>query len=197
MALVLTIATADMRRLAGIDAADTSYDTILAAVVTAEQPAAEVALDPTTLSGASGYLLSLLTLGVTEQLAGSYLQQKARAPIALGTLTIGTLVLTQPNATTLQRLGDSLVLKGTTRLAPYTPAGIRATATATNAAALAASKATTAAADAAARAELDAAKLAIAQGQAAKYAEDDTDDNFASLVGGSNSSAFDDCEASE
>jgi hypothetical protein len=189
MALVLTIATADMRRLAGIDAADTSYDTILAAVVTAEQPAAEVALDPTTLSGASGYLLSLLTLGVTEQLAGSYLQQKARAPIALGTLTIGTLVLTQPNATTLQRLGDSLVLKGTTRLAPYT--------TATNAAALAASKATTAAADAAARAELDAAKLAIAQGQAAKYAEDDTDDNFASLVGGSNSSAFDDCEASE
>ena len=63
---LLTIPAAELRRLAGIDASDTSQDAALLAVQASEQPAHEYALDPDTLTSAlsDAGLLAVLTLGV-------------------------------------------------------------------------------------------------------------------------------------
>lgn len=81
--MVLTIAASDIKRLCGI--LDTSQDAVLTALLLAEQPAAEYALDPGLLArvvvaGTDAGALSTLTLGVSEMLAGSYLASLGRFP---------------------------------------------------------------------------------------------------------------------
>ena len=81
--MVLTIAVSDIKRLCGI--LDTSQDAVLTALLLAEQPAAEYALDPALLArvvvaGTDAGALSTLTLGVAEQLAGSFLAGLGRFP---------------------------------------------------------------------------------------------------------------------
>ena len=81
--MVLTIAASDIKRLCGI--LDTSQDAVITALLTAEQPAAEYALDPALLArvivaGTDAGALSTLTLGVAEQLAGSFLAGLGRFP---------------------------------------------------------------------------------------------------------------------
>ena len=81
--MVLTIAASDIKRLCGI--LDTSQDAVLTALLLAEQPAAEYALDPALLArvvvaGTDAGALSTLTLGVAEQLAGSFLAGLGRFP---------------------------------------------------------------------------------------------------------------------
>ena len=90
---VLTIPLAELRRLAGIDAADASQDAALAALQASEQAAAEYALDPAALasSATDDGLRATLTLGVAETLAGSFLSQQARAPGAADGVKIGDL----------------------------------------------------------------------------------------------------------
>ena len=81
--MVLTIAASDIKRLCGI--LDTSQDAVITALLLAEQPAAEYALDPALLArvvvaGTDAGALSTLTLGVAEQLAGSFLAGLGRFP---------------------------------------------------------------------------------------------------------------------
>ena len=54
MALVLSIAVADLKRLVGIAAGDTSQDTALGATLAAEQAVWEYGLDPAVLAASVG-----------------------------------------------------------------------------------------------------------------------------------------------
>ena len=96
MSLLLTLAPNDLKRLCAIASTDTSQDAALTALLAAEQPAQEYALDPGLLGlavtlaapvapalvGLPVYpgLLSTLTLGVAEVLAGSFLRSLGRFP---------------------------------------------------------------------------------------------------------------------
>lgn len=123
---VLSIATADVRRLCGIDSGDTSRDAAIAALISAEQLVHEYALDPGILAlaaaaGAGDGRLATLTLGVAEVMAGDYLQLTARA----GTLTefkVAGLQISLPAAQTPGALGAALTRQGLARLAPFTRA---------------------------------------------------------------------------
>lgn len=114
----LTITIAELRRLAGIDGADTSQDAALALVQTAEQAAVEYALDPAALaaSAADAGLRATLTLGVAETLAGSFLGQQARAPGAADGVKVGGLSLSPVGAADR---ADALGRQGATRLKPF------------------------------------------------------------------------------
>ncbi len=116
----LTIPLAELRRLAGIDAADTSQDTALAALQTAEQAAAEYMLDPIALAAAASDdgLRATLTLGVAETLAGSFLSQQARAPGAADGVKIGDLTL-NPASAGSNNAAEALRQQGAARLKPF------------------------------------------------------------------------------
>ena len=80
---VLLIVAADIKRLCSI--LDTSQDAVIAALLLAEQPAAEYGLDPGVLAlavaaGVGDGGLVTLTLGVAEVLAGSLLSGLGRGP---------------------------------------------------------------------------------------------------------------------
>lgn len=93
----LAIVPADVKALCSIPAGDVSQDADIAALLLAQQPPAEYALDPSILAAAvrlaapiapatvglpeAPGLLSALTLGVSERLAGSFLIGLARRPV--------------------------------------------------------------------------------------------------------------------
>ena len=123
---LLTISTASVRRLVGLDVGDTSQDTAIAAAITAEQLVHEYALDPGILAlavaaGAGDGLLATLTLGVGEVLAGDYLQTPARQGTLSG-LKIAGITLGFPPLQTPGQLGSALTKQGLARLAPFTRA---------------------------------------------------------------------------
>lgn len=121
MSTSLTIAIPDMRRLAGIDSADTSQDSALQDVRDSEQPVVEYWLDSTALAAAlsdSG-LLATLTLGATEVLTSRYLQQQARAPGALDDFKVGPVQVTASKQVSALALAQQLGATGASRLAPY------------------------------------------------------------------------------
>lgn len=121
MTTILTIALPDLRRLAGIDAADTSQDAALQAVQAAEQAVIEYGLDPDQLAATAtdAGLNATLALGAAEILAGRYLQQQARAPGVLDDFKIGPLTLTAAKAPGLVALAQGLAQHGAARLSPY------------------------------------------------------------------------------
>lgn len=186
---ILTIALSDLRRLCGLDAGDTSQDTDLAAVRDAEQAALEYVIDPDTLAD-TGSVRAVLVLGVGEQIAGSYLQRLARAPLPLGPLSVGPLKLSAPTSAEWRALGLDLVTAGTLRLAPFTRSGVAAATAAASAALLASAKVATAQAQAADAAALSDARKAIAQGQAAKFVAEDASQNAALIAA---PAALEDC----
>ncbi len=118
---MLTITAGMLRRLCGIEAADTSQDAAIALVGGDEQAAIEYALDPIALAAASSDagLLATLALGVGEVLAGSYLQGLGRQPGAYDSLGLGALTLSTPSGRDTQSLADALGQKGAARLRPY------------------------------------------------------------------------------
>lgn len=123
----LTILRADLKRLGGIDPADTSSDTALDAVIAAEQGASEYALDPAIL-GASPLdagLRATLTLGVAESLAGSFLKGQARAVGATDDFHVGPLTITASRTDNLAQLGERLHAQGQKRLEPFARASRR------------------------------------------------------------------------
>ena len=131
---VLTIATADVRRLCGIDSGDTSQDSAIAALISAEQLVHEYALDPGILglavaAGAGDGCLATLTLGVAEIMAGDYLQLTARAGTISG-FQVSGLKIAIPPLQTPGALGSALTKAGLARLAPFTRAARSVTASA-------------------------------------------------------------------
>lgn len=122
----LTIPITELRRLAGIDASDTSQDAALAQVQAAEQEAAEYALDPAALAAAPSDdgLRATLTLGVAEILAGSFLGQQARAPGAGDDIRFGDVALSPSRTQGAVQIGEALTQRGAARLAPYRRASL-------------------------------------------------------------------------
>ncbi len=95
--MILIILPADIKRLVGISSADVSQDGVIASLLLAEQPPAEYALDPGILSrvvvpGVDEGALATLTLGVAEQLAGSFLAGLGRFPHFAEPLPLSALV---------------------------------------------------------------------------------------------------------
>ena len=100
--MVLTVTVGDLKRLSGIPAADLSHDAALSAVILAEQPVWEWALDPGILARSVSALAAppaldfpglaaLLVLGVAEGLAGSYLSGLGRFPHVAEPLPVASL----------------------------------------------------------------------------------------------------------
>jgi hypothetical protein len=121
---VLSIGTADIKRLCSIPASDTSQDSDVAALIAAEQVVLEYALDPAVLTASAGDsgLLATLTLGVAERMAGSYLEQVGRAPGYTDDFKIGGLDVSASRTDNLVQLGVRLTNQGQKRLEPFTRA---------------------------------------------------------------------------
>ena len=118
---VLSIGTADVKRLCSIPAADTSQDADVAALIAAEQGVLEYALDPAVLTASAGNsgLLATLTLGVAEHMAGSYLEQVGRAPGYTDDFKIGGLDVSASRTDNLVQVGVRLTNQGHKRLEPF------------------------------------------------------------------------------
>ena len=122
---VLVIAVADIKRLMGVAASDSSQDAALAALITAEQLAREYALDPSVLAAAvsltvpNAGLKALLTLGIAEQIAGSALSEAGRVPGIADDVQISALHFTTSHGASPDKLGAELTAQGTARLAPF------------------------------------------------------------------------------
>ena len=122
---VLVIAVADIKRLMGVAASDSSQDAALAALIMAEQLAREYALDPAVLAAAVSALVpnaglkALLTLGIAEQIAGSALSEAGRVPGIADDVQISALHFTTSHGASPDKLGAELTAQGTARLAPF------------------------------------------------------------------------------
>ena len=127
MALVLSIAVADLKRLLGIADGDTSQDAALSAVIGAEQAVWEYGMDPAVLAASVGDvgLRATLTLGVAERLAGTYLEQMARVPGYTDDFVIGGLHVTASRTDNVGQLGARLAAQGAKRLEPFLRGGRR------------------------------------------------------------------------
>ena len=127
MALVLSIAVADLKRLVGIAAGDTSQDAALGAVLAAEQAVWEYGMDPAVLAAAAGDagLGAVLALGVAERLAGTYLEQLARSPGYTDDFVVGGLHVTASRTDNLAQVAARLSAQGAKRLEPFGRGGRR------------------------------------------------------------------------
>jgi hypothetical protein len=117
----LPLTHADLKRLCAIEDADTSADTDLDALITAQQPVWEYALDPAILTAASTNtgLQATLVLGIAEALAGEWLRRQARAPGSTDDFHVGPLTVTASRTDGLAQIGDRLAAQGVKRLAPF------------------------------------------------------------------------------
>ena len=120
-AAMLTVTMADVKRLCAIDAGDTSQDADISALLAGEQAALEYGLDPAVLAASLGDagLAALLTLGAAECLAGSYLEQSARAPGMTDDFRLAGLELLASRTDGLPQLAARLAARGKTRLEPF------------------------------------------------------------------------------
>jgi hypothetical protein len=118
---VLAVTTSEVKRLCQIASADTTQDTDIAALITAEQPAWEYTIDPEVLTAAEAdvRLSALLTLGLAERMAGSYLEQKLRVPGYTDDFHVGGLDVSASKTDSLAQLAVRLAEIGRSRLEPY------------------------------------------------------------------------------
>ena len=123
----LTIAKADLKRLCALDPTDTTPDSDLDALISAEQPVGEWGLDPAVLTASASDpgLRATLTLGVAECLAGSYLRQSARAPGMTDDFHVGPLSVSASRTDGPAQLGERLAAQGEKRLEPFRRAAKR------------------------------------------------------------------------
>ena len=117
----LAITTAQVKRLCQISADDTSQDGDIGALIGAEQSAWEFTIDPAVLAaaGADARLGALLSLGLAERMAGSYLEQKLRLPGYTDDFHIGGLDVSASKTDSLAQLAVRLADAGRSRLEPY------------------------------------------------------------------------------
>ena len=124
---LLPLTRADLKRLCGMDAGDTSQDAALDDLRAAQQPVLEYALDPAILRAATspdadGGLRATLVLGVAESLAGEWLRAQARAPGAGDDFHVGPLSVSASRTDGPAPMGERLAAQGVRRLAPFTRA---------------------------------------------------------------------------
>ncbi len=118
---IVPLTIADMKPLLAIDAADTSADTNLTALLSAQQPALEYGLDPAILAASAGNagLSATLALGLAEAMAGEYLRRQARLPGATDDFHLGPLTVSASRTDNAAQLGEKLTLLGLKRLEPF------------------------------------------------------------------------------
>lgn len=119
MAPVVVVSLSAVKQLCMIT--DTSQDAGITALMTLEQPALEYALDPAVLAASvtDTRLLAVLTLGLTERMAGSYLEQQLRQPGYTDDFHIGGLDISASKTDNLVQLAVRLSEQGQARLLPY------------------------------------------------------------------------------
>jgi len=117
----LAITTAQVKRLCQISPDDTSQDGDIGALIGAEQSAWEFTIDPAVLAAApaDARLGALLSLGLAERMAGSYLEQKLRLPGYTDDFHIGGLDVSASKTDSLAQLAVRLADAGRSRLEPY------------------------------------------------------------------------------
>ena len=118
---ILTVNHADLKPLCAIAVSDTSSDSDLDALIAAQQPVLEYALDPAVLAATSSNtgLQATLTLGLAEVLAGEWLRRQARAPGLTDDFHVGPLAVTASRTDNPAQLGERLAAQGTKRLEPF------------------------------------------------------------------------------
>ena len=118
---MIAVTLAEIKRLCMIADADTSQDADITALLTAEQPAWEYGIDPAVLAAAQTdtRLSAVLTLGLTERMAGSYLEQQLRQPGYTDDFKLGGLDVSASRTDNLVQLAVRLSEQGRSRLLPY------------------------------------------------------------------------------
>ncbi len=118
---VIAVTLAEIKRLCMIAGTDTSQDADITALLAAEQPAWEYGIDPAVLAAAQTdmRLLAVLTLGLTERMAGSYLEQQLRQPGYTDDFKLGGLDVSASRTDNLVQLAVRLSEQGRARLLPY------------------------------------------------------------------------------
>lgn len=113
--MAITITTADIKRKAMIDAAETAYDSAIAALIAEVQPAVEHSIEDCHIEDTSNAgLQATLKLGLLEIVTGEFLEQLRREMGATEEVSIAGVSL---GASTVR--GADLVQQGSERLAPY------------------------------------------------------------------------------
>lgn len=116
----ISITVADVKRKAGIDSANTTYDSAITSLIAEMQPPLEYSIADCYLGDTSNTKLqATLKLGMLEMIAGEIVEQLRRElggseQFGIAGLTMG------PSAAT----GVELVQQGATRLAPYLKAAL-------------------------------------------------------------------------
>lgn len=113
--MAITITAADVKRKAGIESANTSYDTAIGSLITEMQGPLEYSITDSYLNDTSDTKLqATLKLGMLEMIAGEFVEQLRREIGATEQFGIAGVTVGASTAT-----GVNLIQQGATRLAPY------------------------------------------------------------------------------
>lgn len=113
--MAISITAADVKRKAGIDSANTSYDTAIGSLITEMQGPLEYSIAAAYLNDTSNTKLqATLKLGMLEMIAGEFVEQLRREIGATEQFGIAGLTMGPSGAT-----GIETIQQGATRLAPY------------------------------------------------------------------------------
>lgn len=112
--MAISVTTADVKRKAGIESANTTYDTAISSLITEMQGPLEYSIADRYLADPDTKLQATLKLGILEMITGEFVDQIRREIGATEQFTIAGLSL-GPAAIS----GVELIQQGATRLAPY------------------------------------------------------------------------------
>lgn len=118
MALILPVTLNGCLALAGLPPGVNSQ---LSALLALEQPALEFAIDQVLLANSltNSGLQAILTLGVSEVIAGDYVISLWRQPQLSTSFKVSTLSIETHSLNDLSKIGTLLVAQGMARLAPF------------------------------------------------------------------------------
>lgn len=113
--MAISITAADVKRKAGIESANTTYDTAIGSLITEMQGPLEYSIADSYLNDTSDIKLqATLKLGMLEMITGEFVEQLRREIGATEQFGIAGVTVGASSAT-----GVDLIQQGATRLAPY------------------------------------------------------------------------------
>lgn len=113
--MAISITAAEVKRKAGVDSANTAYDTSISSLITEMQGPLEYSIADAYIDDSSdAKLQATLKLGMLEMIAGEFVEQLRREIGATEQFGIAGLTMGSSSAT-----GTDMIQQGATRLAPY------------------------------------------------------------------------------